>query len=264
MGVPHRTLTARRARTTTRIAVGTALYGLEKAGELLDVVANRAELAALLPGSDPGGSARPPHESTTPTSAVGAAPTTELDASNVHARSRRRAIVLGAVFELEDRALAATERSSRAGASVFDLAWRTGRVITPGLLRQRLEEGLEQLTARGGAEEVLSRQEAGAAVNLLVEQGTGGPWLVETMNDVVGRVLGPLLDNVLPLVVERLRENPEPIKELVRDQSVTIAGEVAETVRSGAATADSSLERIARRLTFRRPRAELPPASPES
>lgn len=249
MGDPQQTRSARRARTTTRIAVGATLSVLEKAGELLDIVANRAELAALPPGSD---RATPEqHEREAPFAA----------AVSARQPTRRQAVVLGAVFELEDRALLATTRTARAGTRLVDLGWRTGRAITPSPLLRRLERGIELLAERGRAEDDLSREEAADAINQLVEQASGGPWMLETANEVVGRILGPLLDNVLPMVVERLRENPEPIKELVRDQSVTLAGEVAGAVRSGAVAADSSLERVARRIAFRRPRSELPPSS---
>lgn len=264
MGAGQQNPTARRARTTTRIVVGATLHGLEKAGELLDVVANRAELAALPPGSVPGHVTTPPAlEPALPSSGAVAAHDAGTAPEHLGTGgllSRRGAIALGAVFELEDRALAITERTARTGTTLVDLGWRAGRAVAPGSLRRRVAAGLEGLADRGRTEESLSREESADAVNQLVEQGTGGPWLVETMNVAVGRLLGPMLDNVLPLVVERLRENPEPIKELVRDQSVTMAGEVATTVRSGASAADSSLERIARRLTLRRPRADLPPA----
>jgi hypothetical protein len=82
---------------------------------------------------------------------------------------------------------------------------------------------------------------------------------------IIAEALEPILRQALPTVVEVLNEDPDTIRSLVRDQSTGIAGEMTDTVRARAASADDHLDRIVRRLTFRKPAKQLgppPPAGP--
>jgi hypothetical protein len=59
--------------------------------------------------------------------------------------------------------------------------------------------------------------------------------------------------------IEYLHKNPENVQDLVAGQSVTMATEVVEEVRSRSAVADNALEHIVRSLLRKKPRAELAP-----
>jgi hypothetical protein len=121
--------------------------------------------------------------------------------------------------------------------------------------------------------EVLDPIMAEAIPKALDGLGQDPTLLLPLVQAIVGEALEPILRQALPTVVEVLNEDPAAIRSLVRDQSTGIAGEMADTVRARAASADDHLDRIVRRLTFRKPslgpspsgvtppvRGQLPPA----
>ncbi len=61
-------------------------------------------------------------------------------------------------------------------------------------------------------------------------------------------------------MLDKLNEEPEVVRDLVMGQSTTMATEMANNVRSRTVTADDLVERLARKLTLRKPRPELPSA----
>ena len=228
-------------------------------------------------------------------------------------------LVLGAIFAAEDRAV--------------DLAVGIGR-MTPAVgrvwhlapfnpIRRRIDGVVEQLIARGAAEEALARATAGQAFDGTVQAVTASPVIDDVVNDVVARIIDPVLDlalpkaleelqtqpeNLVPLVqsivsevlqpvldealpkviqqmseqpellvpfveslvneiidpvlqlalpkaIEYLNEDPAVVRDLVRDQSTGIAGELAATVRTRAVTADDRIEQVVSRFLRRRPAA---------
>jgi hypothetical protein len=86
--------------------------------------------------------------------------------------------------------------------------------------------------------------------------------LLPLVQAIVAEALEPILRQALPTVVDVLNEDPDTIRALVRDQSTGIVGEMADTVRTRAASADDHVDRIVRRLTFRKPIRELEPQPP--
>jgi hypothetical protein len=245
---------ARRTRTATRIGVGATVIGMEKAAQLLDAVAGRQELPAL-----------PAGDQTTTPAPDDAAPGTSLAIPGPTPMSDRRALTLGVVFAAEEGAVSAIEGLSRARRRLGALADRSWRIAAPEPIRNGVDERVNALRRRGRDEDEPSRDEAAEAFGEVVGSVAGGPWLVDMVNDIVGEVLDPILDTALPLVLTRLTDDPAPIQDLVRDQSLGMAGEITDGVRSGAVSADSGLERVARKLTLRRKRAGLggPPAQDE-
>ena len=201
-------------------------------------------------------------------------------------------------------------------------------MVTP--VRRRVEAGVDALVERGRTEEELATVHASKAFAGTLGAVTDSAVIDQVVNDVVGRVLGPVLDRALPevmgmlqtspemlvplveaivaevldpimeeaipkalagletdpslmlplvqaiiaealepilrqampTVVEVLNEDPDAIRSLVRDQSTGIAGELTDTVRARAASADDSIDRIVRRLTFRKP-AQAPRPHPD-
>lgn len=60
------------------------------------------------------------------------------------------------------------------------------------------------------------------------------------------------------IFIDHLEENPKQVQELVQGQSVGMISEITDEVRERMVTGDSALEALARRLFRRRPRSELP------
>jgi hypothetical protein len=86
--------------------------------------------------------------------------------------------------------------------------------------------------------------------------------LLPLVQAIVAEALEPILRQALPTVVDVLNEDPDTIRALVRDQSTGIVGEMADTVRTRAASADDHVDRIVRKLTFRKPVRKLAPQPP--
>jgi hypothetical protein len=245
-----------------------------------------------------------------------------------------RPVVLGALFAAEDRVIDWSGRLSRV-APVAEWMWDRP-LVRP--VRRRVDEGLVGLRSRGTHEEAEARAAASKAFGVTVSTATASPVIDEVVDDVVGRiidpvlrtalpkafvaleeqpeqlvplveaivgeVLQPILDSALPTVMDLMKDRPELIvpmieslvgeiidpvlqealpkaidylnqdptvvRDLVRDQSTGIAGELAGTVRLRAVDVDDRIDRIAARL-LRRPRTpkevvaaepprELPPA----
>jgi hypothetical protein len=130
--------------------------------------------------------------------------------------------------------------------------------LLPEILAKALPSVLDQLAAQ--PELLVPMVEAllgpilDSALPDVLDKLASDPDLLVPM---VSALLGPILDTALPDVMLKLNEQPEVVRELVLGQSVSIAGEMAGEVRSRGVLADDLAERIARRLTLRRPRAAL-------
>jgi hypothetical protein len=193
-------------------------------------------------------------------------------------------VALGALFVAQDRARDAVGLVRSAGVRLAPPARRmwASRPVAP--VRAMVDERLQQLDARGRVEEQLSRRAGSRAFTQVVDGVTQsdevigivdevvdkviGPVLDTTLplvfdrlrseqdaealvalvNDIVDRVLGPVLDTALPVVMNRLNEDPSAVRDLVRDQSTSIAGELADSVRTRTVTADDRLERLVNRF----------------
>lgn len=82
--------------------------------------------------------------------------------------------------------------------------------------------------------------------------------LLPVVEGLVGEVIDPVLQLALPKAIDYLNEDPDTIRSLVRDQSVGMVGEMADTVRVRTASADDVVNRVVARVLRRRV-AELPP-----
>jgi hypothetical protein len=196
--------------------------------------------------------------------------------------------VVGALLGAQERVLDAAERSARLLGRAAPLAGAVGRLPLVRPAGERISRRIDELAEVGAAERREGRVLARATVDDVVAHTIDSEFLATTVEQVVAELLpsilekalpsvldqlaaepellvpmveamlGPILDAALPEVMGKLNEQPEVVRELVLGQSVSIAGEVAVEVRSRGAMADDLAERIARRLTFRKPRAELP------
>jgi hypothetical protein len=55
------------------------------------------------------------------------------------------------------------------------------------------------------------------------------------------------------MALAKLNDDPEPVRRLIWGQSSSLATDLAVTVRARALSLDDRVDRLVRRLTFRRP-----------
>lgn len=155
-----------------------------------------------------------------------------------------RYALVGLLFETQDQVRGGVSRFGRLLNASSKLFLRSMQPITNSKTMQPVTNRYDQLVQRG--ESTVSRW---------IERGK----IEEPHGRVMAReALGRTIDEV----INQLAENPE-IRDLVTQQSVGMAGELVDGVRSRTVTADTLLERVARGLLNRPPREQLPPPTPD-
>jgi hypothetical protein len=168
-------------------------------------------------------------------------------------RNQRRHTLIGLLFETPEVMSRGLAKAGRASGAAAGLA---GKVLGP-IVNSRLarpvkrpydnlvaqgQSTLERWTERGRVEEQVSRA--------LTEQA-----------------IIQLFDEVMDEVMIHLAQKPE-LRDLLQQQSFSMAGEVMDEVRQRTADADAILERLARAMLRRSPHeavVELPtPAAPSA
>jgi hypothetical protein len=175
------------------------------------------------------------------------APFSELE------QNRQRHTLIGLLFETPEAISSGLAKVSHASGTAAGLV---GKVLGPfansrlarpvkrryDRLVARGESTLERWTERGRVEEQVSRALAEQAV-------------------------AELVDEVMAEVITQLAQKPE-VRELLQQQSVSLAGEVVGEVRQRTASTDAILERVARAMLRRSPHeavVELPtPETPST
>lgn len=76
----------------------------------------------------------------------------------------------------------------------------------------------------------------------------------ELMLPLINSLLGPIMETALPTVLDQLAQDPDPVRALVWGQSTSIVTDMANVGRSAGVRADDRIERIARKVTFRKER----------
>ncbi len=155
-----------------------------------------------------------------------------------------RYAVLGAIFEAKDLVEESVSQLGQTAENLGHSIAHTAQPVTKSrffepihkqfnTLVKRGEEKLTPLVARGRREDPATRALAREAFTQAVDE-----------------------------VIEYLAENEE-VTELIQQQSMGMATEVIDDVRTRTVTADTVLERFMRNITLRQSRAQLPPPSPE-
>ena len=80
------------------------------------------------------------------------------------------------------------------------------------------------------------------------------------VHGIASRQLSPLIDEAVPIVLGRLEEEPEQVREIVRGQSRGMMAEARDTARTGARRGDDVIESVVDKLLRRRTPAA--PATP--
>jgi hypothetical protein len=165
-------------------------------------------------------------------------------------------LVVGAAAAAGDSAVSAV----RDVAGLPPLAHAVARLgsITAAVSRTRVAApvvaALAELEQRGrdavasGETAVLRVADAAAA------RAARSEIVVRTVNGIVDQVIWPIVDEVIPVVLDRLAEHPEPVRALVVGQSAGVASDLASAARAGAERADERVASVVDRLLRRRPR----------
>lgn len=153
-----------------------------------------------------------------------------------------RYAVLGALFELKDKVELGLENLGKTAVTVSQTISQKSQPVTKSRFYQPIQKKYDELVAYGEAK-----------LNPLVERGR--------REDPVARALArEALGESIDEVIEFLAENEE-ITELIQQQSLGMANEVVEDVRTRTVTADNVMERFARNFLRKSQREELPPPS---
>ena len=283
-------------RTTTRVGIGAVLSLAGRASALLATVERPEPLA--LPRGDGGdggssASARPAPVHAPPTAPPAAAPAPAGSTPDLvlPGSDDVRHAVIGAVFDVQDAARRSVTALGSIGARVTPTARWLWDAPGMGPVRRRVDERVTQLVERGRAEEVTSLDASRRALDATLAEVTESTLVVHVVDEVVGKVIDPVLDATLPLVFERLQnepdadalialvnaivgrvldpildtalpqvlgrlnEEPEVVQELVRGQSTSIATEFADSVRARTVTGDDRVEILFGKRRRRREKA---------
>jgi len=161
-------------------------------------------------------------------------------------------VALGAAVGAADGVLRIAGLANRSARRVARPVTQVTRAVAPGLWDAG-ERVVAELDRRGRVEAVAALTEGMAFLDAMSERLAGNPALIRVINDV--------LDPMLPVVLEKLAQDPAPIRQLVSSQSIGMAQEMSDRARVRAAQGDDAIERLAVRLRLRRrtPAAKDPP-----
>ncbi len=158
-----------------------------------------------------------------------------------------------------------TESRSLAGRLVAGTAGRAQRVAAATGLNETLEAAIEDAIVRAVESEATERAVArilnGPLIEQAVEQALRSPAVEQAVIDIVDsdlteRVWGRILDSdETQRLIERIASSPE-IRSAIAAQGVGLVDQLGAGVASVSRLVDSLVERVARRVTFRRPRPD--------
>lgn len=183
---------------------------------------------------------------------MSSAPLTRASFAAIGVASFAGDAVTGAIGGLRRLPLVAAT-SARVAASV--------RAASRSPVAAPLVTAIDGFEARGRKVAATTTDRLGGAADAVVSAVGRSDTVLHLVNDVVDRVLWPIVDEVLPAVLDRLAADPEPVQALVVGQSTSIAGDLADVARTGAAHADDRVESMVDRLLRRRPRPAPAPTN---
>jgi len=104
------------------------------------------------------------------------------------------------------------------------------------------------LAARGEEVERRLRARASRYLDDRLDQVAGSRAVSVVVDTQLDRLLEPLVDRALPIVLDRLGRQREQVRVIVREHGEDLTGELVAGMRDRAAAADATAERMARRL----------------
>ena len=113
------------------------------------------------------------------------------------------------------------------------------------IVTERANRVREELTRR-------SRAATSRYLNNLIDRVAGSDPVSRFVDIQLARNLEPLLDKAVPMVIDRLGEQTDQIRLIVREHGEDLTGELVAGIRDRTAAADDIVENGARRLVGRR------------
>jgi hypothetical protein len=171
------------------------------------------------------------------------APYSELE------RNHRRHTLIGLLFETPEVMSSGLAKVGRVSGAATGLVGKVLGPIANSRLARPVKRRYDNLVARG--ESTLERWAERGRVEEQVSRA------------LTEQTIAELVDDVMAEVMTQLAQKPE-VRELLQQQSVSLAGEVIGEVRQRTASTDALLERLARAMLRRSPHeavVELPAPS---
>ena len=128
-------------------------------------------------------------------------------------------LALGALVVLEERAMSAAKLGLRAANEVGRPLGSLATRLLPPVVRQPVDDLARRLEARGRALVATASGEAERVGEELVDAVAQHPLMLRAVTQIVDRVIWDVVDEVLPVVLERIATNPEQVREIVQGQS---------------------------------------------
>jgi hypothetical protein len=194
--------------------------------------------------------------------------TSEADDAMTSGATSAGYVAVGVVSAARDVASGALGRTARLvrASPVAAAAAGAVRVIGTSPLGPRLVVIVDGLGDRGRSETAAMVAQARGLVDSVTDSVARSDTAVRVVDEVVERVLWPIIDEVLPAVLERLAADPEQVQALVFSQSAGIIDDVTVAVRARAAHADdraaSFVDHVLRRKKATSAAAAHPPPVP--
>jgi len=159
----------------------------------------------------------------------------------------------------------AAARRSLAGRLVSGGTVRAQRIAGAAGLGDALESAIEEAIVRAVESEATERAVArilnGPTLELAVAQALRSPAVEQAVTDVLDsemteRIWGQILDSdETQQLIEKIAGSPE-IRRAITAQGVGLVDQLGAGIAAVSRLVDSLVERVARRITFRRPRSE--------
>jgi hypothetical protein len=176
-------------------------------------------------------------------------PTTEAD----HDRPDLRRVVLGAACVTEDRLRDVARAATSAVRAVGGPVARLSLPLVPVPLRRTVARVVRDLDAQGQSAAVAGTEEVERLARALFEAVGRDPNLLRLVEELVNDIQWQVVDEILPVVLERLAAEPAQVRAIVQGQSQGMVDELTTSVRSRAVTGDEAVDRFVARILRRRP-----------
>jgi hypothetical protein len=139
-----------------------------------------------------------------------------------------------------------------AAAPAATMATTMAVVVIPPWMRRTVGDAVRELDEQGRAAATSSAAGAVRVVESLADRLGREPALLHFVDRVVDHLQWRVVDDVLPVVLERLAAEPDRLREIVQGQSRGMADELTQAARSRAVAGDEAVDRLLARVFRRR------------
>jgi hypothetical protein len=160
-----------------------------------------------------------------------------------------RYVVLGAISAAERQLRSAVPGAIATAHHIARPVATTAGAVIPSPVRRALLAAAAELDGRGRAEAEGLADAAGRVGTRLADEVSRHPLVLRIVEELQWRVV----DDVLPVVLERLADDPDSVRSIVQGQSLSMIDDVTTTARSRVVAADDAVDRLIARLLRRAP-----------